>query len=58
MNTQPRDREFGNFDYGMSPEQEARAARLHAESIIIDMLYWGPSTYLSMMSWPCESMQN
>lgn len=28
----------GRFDFGLSEEQEARAARLHAESIVFDML--------------------
>lgn len=28
----------GRFDFGLSAEQEARAARLHAESIVFDML--------------------
>jgi membrane dipeptidase len=39
--------EFGCYDFGLSSDQEARAARLHEESIVIDMLYWGPCTYLS-----------
>jgi membrane dipeptidase len=30
------------FDFDLSAEQEARAKRLHEESIIIDMLYQGP----------------
>jgi membrane dipeptidase len=42
------ERRFGVFDFGMTPEEEARAARLHKESIIVDMLYWGPSTKLSI----------
>ena len=36
---------FGSFDFDLSAEQEARAARLHRESIVIDLLYWGPVTY-------------
>src|SRR3989442_6646073 len=34
--------EFGVFDFGLSEEQEERAARLHAESMIVDMLFQGP----------------
>jgi membrane dipeptidase len=33
---------FGAFDFGLSPEQEERALRLHEESMIIDLLYQGP----------------
>ncbi len=33
---------FGAYDFGLSEEQEARARRLHAESIIIDTLFQGP----------------
>jgi len=39
--------EFGKYDFGLNDEQETRAAKLHEESIIIDMLYWGPCTYRS-----------
>jgi membrane dipeptidase len=31
----------GRFDFGLSPDQEARAARLHRESIVIDLLSQG-----------------
>jgi membrane dipeptidase len=41
-------RRFGDFDFGLNPEEEARASKLHKESIVIDMLYWGPSTHLSI----------
>lgn len=37
------------FDFGLTSEQEARAAKLHAEAIIIDMLYQGP---LSTLNYP------
>ncbi len=47
MSTRASGKEFGSFDFGLSPEEEARAARLHAESIIIDMLYWGPVGFRS-----------
>ncbi|MHB8339782.1 MAG: dipeptidase [Mycobacteriales bacterium] len=33
---------FGRYAFGLTAEQEARAARLHADSLIIDMMYWGP----------------
>ena len=33
---------FGDFDFGLSAEQEERAARLHRESIIVDCLCQGP----------------
>jgi hypothetical protein len=29
---------FGTYEFGLNAEQEERAARLHAESIIIDTL--------------------
>lgn len=34
--------QFGTYDFGLTPEQEARARRLHDESIIIDTLFQGP----------------
>jgi membrane dipeptidase len=33
---------FGAYDFGLNEEQEARARRLHDESIIIDTLFQGP----------------
>lgn len=36
---------FGDYPLGLTDEQEARARRLHDESIIIDMLYWGPASH-------------
>jgi membrane dipeptidase len=39
--------QFGSFDYGLSEEQEQKAVKLHAESIVCDMIYWGPCSYLS-----------
>ena len=47
MKTKDVKSEFGVYDFGLSAEEEERAEQLHAESIIIDMLYWGPCTYLS-----------
>lgn len=38
---------FGRFDFALSAAEEDRAARLHRESMICDMLYWGPCTYRS-----------
>lgn len=35
------------FDFQLTAEQEARAKRLHEESIIIDMLYQGPMSPLN-----------
>ena len=35
-------RRFGGFDFGLSTEQEERAARLHWESVVVDMLFQGP----------------
>jgi membrane dipeptidase len=37
--------EFGVFDFGLSPELEERAQRLHDDSIVIDMLFQGPCGY-------------
>ncbi|HEX9765139.1 MAG TPA: membrane dipeptidase [Nitriliruptorales bacterium] len=39
--------EFGSFDFGLSTEQEERAARLHRDSIVTDVLFWGPVAYRS-----------
>src|SRR5258708_26198334 len=40
--------DFAHFDFGLSSDQEARAVRLHHESIVVDMLYWGPVGYRSI----------
>lgn len=47
MNRDDSAQKFGTYDYGLSDEEERRAAALHEESIVIDMLYWGPCTHLS-----------
>lgn len=47
MDRQDKER-FGVFDFGLTPEEEARALSLHQDSIIIDMLYWGPVTRLAI----------
>jgi membrane dipeptidase len=39
--------EYGVYDYDLSAEAEKRAARLHAESTIIDVIWWGPVAYQS-----------
>jgi len=36
---------FGTFDYGLNDAAEARAQRLHAESLLVDILYEGPCGY-------------
>ncbi len=41
------DERFGIYDFGLSAEQEDRAARLHRESIVIDTLFQGPCGYRS-----------
>lgn len=38
---------FGHYDFGLTTEQEAHARDLHAASIVVDMLYWGPVTHRS-----------
>ncbi len=38
---------FGRFDFGLDAQQEERAAQLHRDSVIVDLLYWGPITYRS-----------
>lgn len=38
---------FGTFDLGLSPEQEERAARLHTESVIVDLCFSGPISHRS-----------
>src|SRR5688572_20914787 len=40
-------RVFGDYDFGLTQEQEERAKRMHAESIIIDTLFQGPCGYRS-----------
>ncbi len=39
---------FGAYDYGLSPDGEARATRLHADSTIVDLIWWGPVAYRSV----------
>ena len=39
---------YGAFDFGLSPEQEDRAASLHRECLIIDCLFQGPLGYQSL----------
>ena len=35
-------RTYGDFDFGLSAEQEQRATDLHRDSIVIDLLFQGP----------------
>jgi membrane dipeptidase len=44
---EPDGSQFGCYPFGLSEAQEAHARRLHAESVVIDMLWWGPVTYRS-----------
>ncbi|MFI6825521.1 dipeptidase [Kribbella sp. NPDC050241] len=37
--------QFGTFDFGLDEAQEERAARLHRESLIVDVLFQGPVGY-------------
>lgn len=37
--------DFGTYPLGLSDADEARARQLHADSIVIDMLYWGPLSW-------------
>jgi membrane dipeptidase len=46
MNQVPADA-FGAFDFGLTEQQEERAAILHREAIICDMLFQGPCGYRS-----------
>ena len=41
---------FGIYDFGLSTEDEARAQRLHRESVVIDMLFQGPCGYRTYAS--------
>lgn len=36
---------FGVYDFGLTAAQEKRAAKLHRDSIVIDMLFQGPCGY-------------
>jgi membrane dipeptidase len=38
---------LGRFDFGLTADEEARAERLHDESVVVDLIYWGPVTYRS-----------
>ncbi|WP_329477666.1 dipeptidase [Kribbella sp. NBC_01484] len=37
--------QFGTFDFGLDEAQEERAARLHRECVIVDVLFQGPVGY-------------
>jgi membrane dipeptidase len=36
---------FGDYPLELTQEQEQRARRLHEESVVIDLLYWGPASH-------------
>jgi membrane dipeptidase len=36
---------MADYPLGLTAEQEERAARLHREAIVIDLLYWGPLSH-------------
>src|SRR3954467_4359966 len=38
---------FGRYDFGLTEAQEQRAARLHTDSVIVDLLFQGPVGYRS-----------
>ena len=41
-------KQYHPFDFDLGPQEEARASRLHSESIVIDLLWqgpYGPSSY-------------
>lgn len=52
MTAEPIEGEFGVFQFGLSDEAEARARALHADSIVIDMLFQGPCGYRSFDKLP------
>lgn len=35
-------KQYGHFEFGLTADQEKRAARLHRNTVIIDLLYQGP----------------
>jgi membrane dipeptidase len=37
--------EFGTFEFGLTEEQETRAAHVHGEALVIDLLFQGPCGY-------------
>lgn len=41
---------FAAFDFGLSPAEEERAARLHSEAIVVDLCFSGPISYRSFGS--------
>lgn len=34
---------FGTYDFGLDEQAEERAARLHRDSLIVDLTFWGPA---------------
>jgi membrane dipeptidase len=41
------DLDFGVFDFGLAQDQEDRARKLHADAVIVDMLFQGPCSDLA-----------
>jgi membrane dipeptidase len=39
---------FADFDFALSKEQEARSRRLHADNIVVDLMFQGPCGYRSI----------
>lgn len=49
---------FGNFDFGLTQEQEEHARKLHDNSIIIDTLFFGPCGSRSFTEEMIDSLKN
>ncbi|HEY3887197.1 MAG TPA: membrane dipeptidase [Caulobacteraceae bacterium] len=47
----------GAFDFGLTPAQESRALRLHAESIVVDMLFQYPGGAAIFDELPREALE-
>jgi membrane dipeptidase len=52
LETDAQTNEFGTYDFGLDEAEEARAQRLHADSIVVDMLFQGPCGYRSYSDLP------
>ncbi len=44
------EQEFGTYPFGLTDAEEDRARRLHADSTIVDLIWWGPVGYRSYTS--------
>jgi membrane dipeptidase len=47
LNTEAQTSDFASYDFGLDEAEEARAWRIHKESVIVDMLFQGPCGYRS-----------